>query len=90
MNGVDLAVKLEPYDTDNQKLREEWQVYKALGKAKGIPRVFWFGAEGNYRAMVMTLLGLSLGDLFAKSNQKFSVKTVILLAIQLVSLDILS
>lgn len=85
MTGDDIAIKLEPADTDNPKLRDEWKVYQALGQGVGIPRVFWFGLEGSYRALIMSLLGPSLGDLFSTCGQNFSVKTVLMLAIQLVS-----
>ena len=53
--------------------------------AVGIPQLKWFGTEGDYNIIVMDLLGPSLEDLFNFCNRKFTLKTVLLLADQLVS-----
>lgn len=53
--------------------------------AVGIPSIKWCGAEGDYNVMVMELLGPSLEDLFNFCSRKFSLKTVLLLADQMVS-----
>ena len=51
----------------------------------GIPSIKWCGTEGDYNVLVMELLGPSLEDLFNFCNRKFSIKTVLLLADQLIS-----
>lgn len=64
--------------------------YKSLDKilllsSVGIPTIKWCGTEGDYNVLVMELLGPSLEDLFNFCNRKFSIKTVLLLADQMVS-----
>jgi serine/threonine protein kinase len=45
----------------------------------------WFGQEGDYYIMAIELLGPSLEDLFVYCGRKLSLKTVLLIAEQLIT-----
>lgn len=87
-NGQLVAIKLEPLRTRAPQLLHEYRLYKHLhagGQVLGVPNVRWFGVEGDYNVMVMDLLGPSLEALFEYCGRKFSLKTVLMLAEQLIT-----
>jgi casein kinase 1 len=83
--GEEVAVKLERTNCHHPQLLKESHIYRILAGGTGIPRMHHFGVEGEHNVMVMDLLGKSLEDLFVYCNRKFSLKTVLLLADQLIS-----
>lgn len=84
ISGEEVAIKLENTKAKHPQLEYEAKVYKALSGGVGIPFVRWYGTECDYNAMVIDLLGPSLEDLFNYCNRKFTFKTVLLLADQLI------
>lgn len=85
ISGEEVAIKLESIKAKHPQLEYEAKVYKTLAGGVGVPFVRWYGQECDYNAMVIDLLGPSLEDLFNFCNRKFTLKTVLLLADQMVS-----
>lgn len=56
----------------------------------GIPNVYYFGQEGLHNILVIDLLGPSLEDLFDHCNRRFSIKTVVMVAKQMVRVQFFS
>jgi hypothetical protein len=55
-----------------------------LTRTAGVPNVYYFGQEGLHNILVIDLLGPSLEDLFDHCNRRFSIKTVVMVAKQMV------
>ncbi|KAG2287190.1 hypothetical protein Bca52824_046794 [Brassica carinata] len=82
--GEEVAVKLEPVKTRHPQLQNESKIYMHLQGGTGVPHLKWFGVEGDYSCMVIDLLGPSLEDLFNYCTRKFTLKSVLMLADQLI------
>ncbi|XP_057985020.1 casein kinase 1-like protein 7 isoform X2 [Hevea brasiliensis] len=83
--GEEVAVKLESVKTKHPQLHYESKLYMLLQGGTGIPHLKWFGVEADYNVMIIDLLGPSLEDLFNYCNRKFTLKTVLMLADQLIN-----
>ncbi|XP_010512404.1 PREDICTED: casein kinase 1-like protein 10 [Camelina sativa] len=83
--GEEVALKLEPVKTKHPQLHYESKVYMLLQGGTGVPHIKWLGVEGNYNCMAIDLLGPSLEDLFNYCSRSFSLKTVLMLADQLIN-----
>ncbi|KAM0017520.1 putative protein kinase CK1-CK1 family [Helianthus debilis subsp. tardiflorus] len=81
----EVAIKLENIKTKHPQLLYESKLYKILQGGTGIPNVRWFGVEGDYNVLVLDLLGPSLEDLFNFCSRKLSLKTVLMLADQMIN-----
>lgn len=81
------AVKLEVYKSGAPvQLQTEFHLLRQLSNNPGITKIFWFGRDGVqnlYTALVMEYLGPSLEDLHVYCECKFSLKTVAMLADQM-------
>ncbi|KAJ9057387.1 Palmitoylated plasma membrane-bound casein kinase [Entomophthora muscae] len=80
LNNQSVAIKFESKKSDAPQLKEEYRTYKILQGTLGIPGVYYFGTEGQHNVLCIDLLGKSLEDLFDLCHRRFSIKTVAMLA----------
>lgn len=78
-----VAIKVEFAGKPDKYLRREAEIYQQLSGTPRVPELHWYGTAGGSHALVTELLGPSLGDLFELCSQQFSLKTVLLLAEQM-------
>ena len=83
-NGELYALKLEKRNGGHSLLETETYILCYL-KGEGIPFIKSYGFSGEYNILVMELLGKSLETLFQENNKKFSLKTVCMLAEQMIT-----
>ena len=83
--GKEVAVKFEQLKVRRPQVIEEAKLLKEFSGEAGFPKFLWYGKEGEYHIMVIELLGPSLEDMFVYCGRKLSLKTVLLLAEQLIS-----
>ncbi|CAD8196950.1 unnamed protein product [Paramecium octaurelia] len=76
-----VAIKIEKKDKP-QTLEREVQALSRLQKITGIPQIYWNGAHNGQNILVMQLLSKDLGY-YLKEYRKFSLKTVLMIADQL-------
>lgn len=82
--GEEVAIKMESAKAKAPKLMWESKLYKLIAGGAGIPRVHWYGTDGDQNVMVLDLLGPSLEDLFNFCSHKFCLKTVLMIADQMI------
>jgi len=78
-----VAIKVERVDTEYPQLFYEAKIYMYLHGGVGIPNLLWCGIQKNYNILIMELLGKSLEDLLNLCQRKFQLKTVLMIADQI-------
>lgn len=84
-----VAIKVESIKSDIPQLAYEYKLIKLLKSEAsiGIPAVFDYQNHGDYNFMIIEELGESTQNLITKiKNGVFSLKTTLLLALQMVSI----
>ena len=83
--GDEIAIKLEPLNTEQPQLIYEYKIYKYLQNGFGIPKVYECSRDKKFTILIMDLLGDSLEKKFNQCNRKFSLLTVLMIGEQLVT-----
>ena len=84
-SNEDVAIKLEPVTNQHPQLFHENKVYSAFQGGPGIPKIYWYGKQGNYNILVMETLGPSLEDIFNEYGCKFSLQTSLMSMDQMIT-----
>jgi serine/threonine protein kinase len=80
-----VAIKIEPIDSQSKLLKNESVIYQFLKDTEGIPSVKWYGKDAKNYYMVLNLLGESLQSIKNK-KQIFSLKLVLQIGINILNL----
>ena len=83
--GKSVAIKKESMKSKYPQLQLEAKVYSILEGGMGIPRIYMKSVIRDNHVVVMDLLGPSLEDLFNYCGRKFTVKTTMMLGIELLT-----
>lgn len=80
-SGEDVAIKLEHLSNPTHYLLHEAKLMKSISSTY-FPDMHWYGSAGEYNCMVMKLLGQNLEDLYDFCARNFTLKTIIMIAIE--------
>ena len=80
----EVAIKIEQ-DSNLSVLKNEARMYTALREIEGIPNIRAWGKEGKFNYLVIDHLGKSLEELKNNSSGKLSLKTVLLMGLQMIT-----
>jgi serine/threonine protein kinase len=83
--GEEFAVKLEESNTKYPQLIYEAKIIHALQGGVGIPTLIWCGQEGDFNVLIMELLGDDIESLLNTCKRRFSLKTILILAEQIMT-----
>ena len=85
-NNEEICFKIEKKSSQKTFLKIESHALENLKGGKGIPDFYLFGYSENFNILIMKLLDKTIEYVFEKNNHNFSIKTICVIAIQLVSI----
>jgi casein kinase 1 len=97
-NNEEVAIKMvniyivilykESSKSRHPQLSYETKILKFLQGGVGIPNVHYYCISGDYNFMILDLLGPSIEDLLCSCDRKFSLKTSLMIADQMVNIKL--
>jgi serine/threonine protein kinase len=82
---IPVAIKTECPKWTTSVLETESRMYSVISGAVGFPEMRFYGSEGQLNILVIDLLGKSVAALFKDCGCHFSMKTILMLADQMIS-----
>lgn len=80
------AIKIEDSTKHKQNcLLSEYNIYSKLKYKLNVPKIFWYGKQGEYNVMIMEHLGESLRCRFNQIG-RFNLKTTLMVGYQIIKL----
>lgn len=81
-NKNSFALKIE--SSHHERLNSEMKIYKQFNNIVGIPDIYWYGTINDKNILALEYLGPTLEKLYDYCDKKFSLKTVLMIACQLI------
>jgi serine/threonine protein kinase len=78
------AIKIETHNIES-RLEYEVEIYRNLKTEVGFPKIYDFKKTSKHNVAIMEYLGPTLEELFEFCNYKFSIKTTLMIGIQLLN-----
>lgn len=79
-----VAIKLEENNVRYPQLAWEYRIYTTLRDSPYVPKVLWYGEEGNYKALIMEFLGKSIERQLGECGGTLTEATVRQVGVQMV------
>ena len=80
-----VAVKLEPAKTTSPQLEYESRLYHVFCTGINIAKIYFYGNDSRWNVMAIELLGKSLENLLFERKSPFTLKSVLMLAEQMIN-----
>lgn len=82
-----VAIKLDRFnhDTESTSIALEAKIYRIINGNLGFPKFYWFGTFNDCETLIIELLGPSLEKKFHDCSKRFTLKTILMIAEQMIS-----